>query len=95
VAAVIGEGSSGGGCYKGRGSPAAVAEGAAVVVEEGGGSDRRRGWRQQGKERRWQIGARWGQELTFYTRLLGFGGDSSFLGHNPTIPAQLYRINSN
>jgi hypothetical protein len=88
--AAAGEGSSGSGCCRGRGSPA---EGVAVVEEEGGDSGRRRGRRQQGKEQRRQNGARWGQELTFYTRLLGFGGDSSFLGHNPTIPAQLYRIN--
>jgi hypothetical protein len=73
------EGSSGGGCCRGRGSPATAVEGVAAVAEEGcGGGKMERGG---------------GQKLTFYTRLLGFGGDSCFLDHDPTILAQLYRIN--
>jgi hypothetical protein len=58
----------------------------ATAAEEGGGGRMAR--IDDGKMERGG-----GQELTFCTRLLGLGGDSSFLGHNPTIPAQLYTIN--
>jgi hypothetical protein len=69
-----------------------------VAAEEGGGGGKRRGLRHPAAawegvavaEWRWGAGAH-----TFYTRVVGFGGDSYFLGHSSTIPAQFCSINQN
>jgi hypothetical protein len=75
----------------------------AAVAAAGEGEAQRQQW----KERRlWQkkgaaapSGSRersdGGSRRARSSQLLGFGGDSCFLGHDPTIPAQLYSINRN